>query len=111
MVLHNGKYIKEHRLVWQESNNATLFESGTIHHIRFDLPHNKLYNDPDNLLLLSDRDHARLHRAFERGDVQTTYGILKSRGRQQLHYPVEIGNFIAVTWKLVGKSEDPLLDT
>jgi hypothetical protein len=95
MTMHNGKYVKQHRLVWEEANQACLFEQGTIHHIRFDLPHNKQYNDPDNLLLLSPKSHARFHRNYELGRLDLAFGILRAAAKQQMHYPLELDQFIA----------------
>lgn len=97
MVLVDGKYHKEHRVVWEEANHACLFEQGTIHHVRFDLPHNKLYNDPDNLLLLSNHYHAKLHREFDLGHHDVAYNILWAQAAMQLHYPVEVDRFIEAT--------------
>ena len=96
----------EHRVVWEEANQASLFETGTIHHIRFDLPHNKVYNDPDNLLLLSDSEHATFHRNFELGNFDKAFGVLRSAAERQLHKPAEIERFIETVLKdKLGTSE------
>lgn len=94
MLLVNGLYMREHRIEWQLANKATLFDRGTIHHIRFDLPFNKTYNDPDNLLLLSDEEHGRFHRLYDAARFDEAIEVLQLAAKRQLHYPKEIDNFI-----------------
>lgn len=57
----DGNRVLEHQVVWAEVNDKTeIPNSCVIHH----KDHNKLNNHPDNLELMTRKDHARLH-AYE----------------------------------------------
>lgn len=102
MVLVNSHYHKEHRIIWQQANRASLLEKGTIHHIRIDLPHNKLYNDRDNLLLVSDKEHGSFHRLYDAGRYEDAIKVLRMAAERQYYYPKEITNFcnlVLSTWE------------
>jgi len=58
----NGEYQSVHRLVWISANNQEIPKGYQVHHI----DGNKRNNNPDNLILLSEREHKKLHRAQER---------------------------------------------
>ena len=96
VILLDGVYKREHRIVWQEVNRASLLCKGTIHHVRIDLPHNKLHNDPDNLLLVSDEEHGRFHRLYEAERYEEAFQVLRTAASKQLHYPKEIDNLYAI---------------
>jgi hypothetical protein len=57
LILVNGRYIKEHRLVMERELGRKLKRNEEVHH----LDQNKLNNDPANLVVLSKSHHARLH--------------------------------------------------
>lgn len=57
----DGNRVLEHQLVWAEANGMKLVPSGHVIHHK---DHNKLNNHPDNLELMTRKDHARLH-AYE----------------------------------------------
>lgn len=94
MILKNGSYQREHRVVWQEVNKACLLSTGTIHHVDYE----KLNNSPDNLLLLSDEEHGRFHRLAQyRSDEAGE--ILRAAGLSQLYYPRNIDAWILRNYK------------
>lgn len=57
----DGNRVLEHQLVWAEANGMKLIPHGHVVHHK---DHNKLNNHPDNLELMTRKDHARLH-AYE----------------------------------------------
>lgn len=69
----NNNYVMEHRLVWEEANNAILLPWSHIHHkngIRDD-------NRPENLEAMTKGQHMRLERLanpiFTNGKFKTHY--------------------------------------
>lgn len=56
-VFKNGKYFKEHRILWEEYNNACLLHWGHIHHKNG----NKLDNRIANLEALTKAQHSKIH--------------------------------------------------
>ena len=93
LILVNGSYLREHRVVWENANHATLLPGmqGSIHHVNFD----KLDNSPDNLLLLSNEEHGRFHRLYDTGRRREAGDILRSAAERQSHHPREVASFIA----------------
>lgn len=59
----DGGYVYAHRLVMEKLLGRQLTDDEVIHH----RDHNPLNNDPANLLLTDPAEHARIHRAEERG--------------------------------------------
>ena len=53
----NGRKIAEHRLVVERREGRKLSPDEVVHHV----DHDRFNNDPDNLLVLSRSEHARLH--------------------------------------------------
>ena len=57
-VYHNRKYILEHHIEWMNHNGFWYIPDGfVVHHIDCD----KLNNNPNNLVLLSKKQHADVH--------------------------------------------------
>lgn len=57
--LANGTgYVPEHRLVWEQTHGRRLSREQHVHHIDGDRGN----NDPSNLVALSSREHAAMHR-------------------------------------------------
>lgn len=56
-ILVDGKYVLEHRYVMEQQLGRKLRSDEEVHHVNG----NKLNNLPDNLVLLSKSDHAKLH--------------------------------------------------
>lgn len=52
-----GGYIREHRVVWEDTNGRMLDPKECVHHVNGD----KTDNRPDNLIAMSRADHRRLH--------------------------------------------------
>lgn len=89
LIIINGSYLREHRVVWEEANKASLLPNGTIHHIDYD----KLNNSPDNLLLLSSEEHGRFHRLVEANRRAEAAAILRMAGARQYYYPRNVDSF------------------
>ncbi len=63
----NGKKVLEHRLVWIINNGLSeIPDKMVIHHI----DENKLNNDINNLCLLSNSDHSKLHWNMRKQEVK-----------------------------------------
>ncbi len=60
-ILKDGKYIKEHRLVWQDYHKASLLPWSTVHHVNGD----KLDNRIENLEGMSMRQHTIAHNIID----------------------------------------------
>ena len=92
LVLVNGSYLREHRVVWENANHACLIpgSQAAIHHIDYD----KLNNTPDNLLLFSNEEHGRFHRWFDAGRFREAESLLRFAGKRQYYYPANITTFI-----------------
>lgn len=97
LILVQNQYVLEHIYIWQQSNCASILPKAKahVHHVNF-LQHGKDYNDPDNLLLLSARDHGSLHRMVDYKHYDGVESLLYERGQAQLHWPAEIDRFLAV---------------
>ena len=54
----NRNYVLEHRLVWEQHNNAILLPWADVHHIN----ENKQDNRIENLQAMSHRNHCKHHR-------------------------------------------------
>lgn len=52
-----GGYVREHRIVWEETNGRLLRSDEDVHHIDGDRGN----NDPSNLVALTKSQHMRLH--------------------------------------------------
>jgi hypothetical protein len=91
MVLHNGSYQREHRVVWMDKNKSSLLPSGTIHHVDYD----KLNNTADNLLLFSDEEHGRFHRLADAGRIAEAAALLRMAANRQIHYPAGVETWIS----------------
>jgi hypothetical protein len=50
-------YVREHILVYEQHHKCSVLPYGQIHHI----DKNRQNNSSDNLILLSERDHYRIH--------------------------------------------------
>lgn len=62
---HSQGYISEHRMVFEDYTGVVVKKGEAIHHINGD----KLDNSINNLMLLSDSAHSKLHaREFARGE-------------------------------------------
>lgn len=90
MILNNGSYQREHRVVWEGVNKACLLPGGTIHHIDYD----KLNNSRDNLLLFSNEEHGRFHRLIELNRFPEAATLLKVAADRQYYYPIGVDAFI-----------------
>lgn len=55
-------YVLEHRLVWEEHNNAYLLSFAHVHHINGDTLDNRI----ENLQVLSRAEHSHIHRGRKR---------------------------------------------
>ncbi len=60
-----GEHIAEHRMVWIRHNKMSIPQGFIIHHRDQD----KLNNHIDNLLLLPQNLHLKLHWAYEKGEI------------------------------------------
>lgn len=56
-VKHQGKRKALHRLIVEEREGRELGRDEIVHHV----DHNRLNNDPSNLMILTRVEHARLH--------------------------------------------------
>lgn len=57
IVRHDGRYVPEHRLVAERAIGRKLHPKEHVHHI----DGNKTNNDPINLMVLTAKEHAKLH--------------------------------------------------
>lgn len=89
-VLKNGSYVREHRVVWEENNKASLLSTGVIHHVNYD----KLDNSPDNLLLFSGEEHGRFHRLIDANRYGEAADLLRSAAKRQYFLPANVELYI-----------------
>lgn len=90
VILKDGSYLPQHRVVWQETNKATLLSTGMVHHVNYD----KLDNSPDNLLLFSSEEHGRFHRLVDAGRREEARDLLRHAADRQHHFPENVASFI-----------------
>lgn len=57
-LAYSSGYVPEHRLVWEQANGKRLDKNQVVHHI----DGNPSNNDPANLIALTNKEHAILHR-------------------------------------------------
>ncbi len=62
-ICHSGRHVAVHRLVAEARAGRPLGRTEVVHHV----DHNRLNNDPANLVVLSLAEHTRLHRTGTRG--------------------------------------------
>ena len=88
-------YVYEHRLVMEKVLGRGLTRVETIHHKDF----NPLNNNPDNLIVLSNADHALLHKLIELKyitieECQSDANIYQSLQNKQLRQPKYVRHLI-----------------
>ena len=67
---YKSGYVLQHRLIWELANGRFLKIKEIIHHV----DHNKLNNNPDNLMLLrSNAEHKRIHKLDK---INANYNII-----------------------------------
>lgn len=90
-ILIENHYMLEHRYIWQQANRACFvpWQPAAVHHVNF----NKANNNPNNLLLLSDEEHSRVHKFLKLGRVAEAYEIMHKRALEQYWYPKEVDRF------------------
>lgn len=71
-------YVYEHIVIAEKSQNTTILEGETVHH----LDENRSNNSPENLLILRDSSHAKLHQWMDKNVIipKPGYAIRKLQG-------------------------------
>lgn len=88
LVLVKGEYKLEHRHTWEQANRACLLPEASgivhIHHINMV----KTDNRPENLVMLSNEVHGRIHRLIDAGRFEEAKCILIKCCAQQAFFAV-----------------------
>lgn len=86
LILVNNEYKLEHRYTWEQANLACILPSAhgkvSIHHINT----NKTDNRPENLVMLTNEQHGRIHRLMDAGRFDEAKCILIRYCEQQLYF-------------------------
>lgn len=86
LELVNGEYKLSHRHTWEEANRSCILPEAhgilSIHHINMV----KADNRPENLVMLTNREHGRLHRWIDVGKYEEAKGILLNRCAEQVFW-------------------------
>lgn len=86
LILVNGDYKLEHRHTWEQENKACILPEAhgivSVHHINM----MKTDNRPENLVLLTNQEHGRLHRYIDAKRYEEAKCILIKALRQQAFF-------------------------
>lgn len=86
LILVKGAYLLEHRHTWEQANRACMLPEASgnvvIHHINMI----KTDNRPENLVMLSNETHGRIHRLIDAKRLDEAKCILISWLEQQLFF-------------------------
>lgn len=86
LILVNNEYKLEHRHTWEQANHACILPTAhgkvSIHHINT----NKTDNRPENLVMLTNEAHGRIHRLMDAGKFKEAKCILISYCEQQAFF-------------------------
>lgn len=86
LVLINGEYKLEHRHTWEQANRACILPNAhgivSVHHINM----NKTDNRPENLVLLTNEVHGRIHRLMDAGKFKEARDLLVQACAQQAFF-------------------------
>lgn len=86
LILVKGAYKLEHRHTWEQANRACLLPEGlgivSVHHINMI----KTDNRPENLVMLTNVEHGRVHRLIDYGRFDEARSILLKACDQQVFF-------------------------